>query len=61
VDDITKNIRVYIGGRKLRNTKFNIINTPNEKNMLVIKSVMGVAGFSEDDAVEIERMVLTTI
>ena len=61
VDDITKNIRVYIGGRKLRNTKFNIINTPNERNMLVIESDMKVAGFSEDDAVEIERMVLTTI
>ena len=61
VDDITKNIRVYIGGRKLRNTKFNIINTPSTKNMLVIESVMEVAGFSVGDEVEIERMVLTTI
>jgi len=61
VDNITKNIRVYIGGRKLRNTKFNIINTPNTKNMFVIESVMEVTGFSVGDEVEIEIMSISTI
>lgn len=56
--DITKNITVYIDGKKVRNSKFTVIYTSNSKNEIQFTDTTYLNAGS---VIEVERLVLSVV